>query len=30
MLTEYEATGSLPPLPATSIAQRAQEAAPNT
>jgi ribose 5-phosphate isomerase B len=30
MLTEYEATGSLPALPAAPIAQRAQHAAPNT
>jgi ribose 5-phosphate isomerase B len=30
MLTEYEATGSLPALPAAPIARRAQHAAPNT
>jgi hypothetical protein len=30
MLTEYEATGSLPARPAAPIAQRAQHAAPNT
>ena len=29
MLTEYEATGSLPPLPAAPVTPRAQEAAPN-
>ena len=29
MLTEFEATGSFPPLPAT-VTQRAQQAAPNT
>jgi len=30
MLTQYEATGSLPPLPTASITQRAQQAAPKT
>ena len=30
MLTEFEATGSLPPLPATTVAQQAEQAAPNT
>jgi ribose 5-phosphate isomerase B len=30
MLTEYEATGSLPPLPTAPITQRAQQAASNT
>jgi ribose 5-phosphate isomerase B len=30
MLTEFEATGSFPPLPATTVAQQAEQAAPNT
>ncbi len=30
MLTEYEATGSLPPVPAAPVTWRAQQGAPNT
>jgi ribose 5-phosphate isomerase B len=30
MLTEYQATGRLPALPAAPIARRAHDAAPNT